>query len=129
MGTPGKGGWPTLRHYNIDTGLEGVQYNQKTSKAVCDEMKEDNYMETYVMEAGETSRCQVTDGDSCTDKEKEYIAKYNEQGAAAVASQYERLVEISKKEGAKQSVSGFKWLAQRKAILRKLSSGSNAEEL
>jgi hypothetical protein len=129
MGTPGKGGWPTLRHYNSETGLEGVQYNQKTSKAVCDEMKEDNYMETYVMEAGETSRCQIADGTNCTDKEKEYVAKYHEQGAAATSSQYERLVEMSKKEGAKQSVSGFKWLAQRKAILRKLLSENKADEL
>lgn len=126
LGTPGKGGWPTLRHYNSETGLEGVQYVQKTSKAVCDEMKEASYMETYVMEAGVTSSCNAANGDNCTDKEKEYIEKYNGK-SEDIESQSARLTEMSKQDGAKQSVSGYKWLAQRRSILRQLSAGASNE--
>lgn len=112
-----------MRHYNADTGLEGVQYEQKTGKAVCDEMKEDSYMETYIMEAANTSRCETSSGTYCSDKEKDYIKKYQHKGTSDVTAQYERLNSMSKQKGAKQSVAGYKWLAQRRAILRRLSTG------
>ena len=121
LGTPGKGGWPTLRHYNSETGLEGVQYVQKTKKAICDEMKEANYMETYVMEVGVTSNCNASNSEGCSDKEKEYIEKYKGK-ASDISAQNDRLAEMSKKEGAKQSITGYKWLAQRRSILRQLTS-------
>lgn len=125
-GSPGKGGWPTLRHYNKETGPQGEQYNQKTSKDPCDEMKEDSYMETYIMEAAQTSRCEATTGNNCSDKEKEYIKKYQEKGSDEVSSQYSRLVDMGKTQGSKQSIGGFKWLAQRTAILKQLHpSGSS----
>ena len=123
-GSPGAGGWPTLRHYNYETGAQGKQYVQKTSKAVCDEMKEAEYMDTYIMEAAVISQCNADTGDSCSEKEKEYINKYKEKGTDDVNAQSTRLAEMSQKSGAKQSIAGYKWLAQRRAILRQLQGGS-----
>ncbi len=126
-GTPGQGGWPTLRHYTKETGIQGAQYTQKTEKAVCDEMKEDNYMETYVMETALVSRCSVSTLEGCSDKEKEYIAKYQGLGPDAVADQTQRLAAMALTKGAKQSITGYRWLAARRAILKNL--GNTNQEL
>jgi len=120
VGSPGAGGWPTLRTYDAENP-GGKQYEQKTSKAVCDEMKEESYMDTYIMEAAVISQCDVASGATCSEKETEYIAKYKAKGADDINSQSDRLAEMSKKKGAKQSITGYKWLAQRRAILKQLS--------
>jgi len=36
----GQGGWPTLKFFNKETGLEGKNYVQKTDQRVCEEMKD-----------------------------------------------------------------------------------------
>lgn len=48
----GKGGWPTIKYFNKDTGIQGKQYEQKTSKRVCEELGEQSYMQAFVEEAG-----------------------------------------------------------------------------
>ena len=78
-------------------------------------------METYVMEVGVTSNCNASNSEGCSDKEKEYIEKYKGK-ASDISAQNDRLAEMSKKEGAKQSITGYKWLAQRRSILRQLTS-------
>lgn len=123
-GSPGAGGWPTLRHYNKATGISGEQYTQKTSGMVCDEMKQDNYMETYVMEAATISLCSVANQANCSDKEKEYIAKYQGMSSDDVTAQAERLTTMANTKGSKQSASGYKWLAARRAILKQLQGVS-----
>jgi len=128
-GSPGAGGWPTLRHYNKDTGIKGEQYTQKTSGMVCEEMKQDSYMETYVMEAGTLSRCSVANQENCSDKEKEYIAKYQSQSSEDTAAQAERLATMANTKGSKQSASGYKWLAARRAILKQLRAAAASPEL
>lgn len=50
----GKGGWPTIKYFNKETGLAGKQYTQKTSKKVCDELGDQSYMRAFVEEAGNT---------------------------------------------------------------------------
>lgn len=48
---PGRGGWPTIRYYNEDTGLEGGDYVKKTEDPVCNELGPyTNYLKEYVME-------------------------------------------------------------------------------
>lgn len=123
-GTPGAGGWPTLRHYNKATGIKGEQYKQKTSGMVCEEMKQDNFMESYVMEAATISRCSVATQENCSDKEKEYIDKYQGLPGGDVAAQAERLAAMASTPGSKQSASGYKWLAARRAILKQLQGTS-----
>ena len=35
VGSPGKGGWPTIRYYNKETGIEGAPYAQVTKDRMC----------------------------------------------------------------------------------------------
>jgi hypothetical protein len=45
------GGWPTIRYFNKETGLEGASYEQKTSKSMCDELGNEDNMIAYVEDA------------------------------------------------------------------------------
>lgn len=38
VGSPGAGGWPTVRKFNKATGLEGEAYNKATGDAMCTEL-------------------------------------------------------------------------------------------
>lgn len=35
---PGKGGWPTVRVFNKDTGVDGAEYPKQTKQAMCTEL-------------------------------------------------------------------------------------------
>jgi len=59
---------------------------------VCDELKVDANMESYVMEAAGTSKCDVSSKDGCSSKEADFIQKYTEEKTPTeVTSQLERL--------------------------------------
>lgn len=48
---PGAGGWPTIRYYNAETGLDGASYVQKTSDRICVELGPGTkYMNEYVLD-------------------------------------------------------------------------------
>lgn len=49
----GVGGWPTIRYFNKETGIGGAPYKKKTDKAMCDELKTNEYMNAYVEEVSE----------------------------------------------------------------------------
>lgn len=52
---PGRGGWPTIRYFNAETGLEGGDYVKKTDDAICTELGPyTNYLMEYVMEKLDT---------------------------------------------------------------------------
>lgn len=126
-GTPGAAGWPTIRYYNKKTGIAGADYKQKLQGAVCDELKVDDNMESYVMEAAGVSQCDVDTKTGCSSKEVEYIAKYSdEKSPADVISQLSRLEGMS---GTKLKASGLKWKAQRIAILKKLQRSAGSQDL
>jgi len=48
----GQGGWPTLKFFNKETGLEGKNYVQKTDQRVCEEMKDPKMVARWVNEIG-----------------------------------------------------------------------------
>jgi len=52
---PGKGGWPTIRYFNKETGIEGGTYVKKTPKSMCEELGNEAMMGAYVDEYGKTS--------------------------------------------------------------------------
>lgn len=64
----GTGGWPTIRYFNQATGYGGRPYLKKTTRSMCDELGDAEYMTAYVTEAGLTSSCNIADPDSCTEK-------------------------------------------------------------
>mmetsp|Transcript_21204 Transcript_21204/g.20369 ORF Transcript_21204/g.20369 Transcript_21204/m.20369 type:complete len:90 (+) Transcript_21204:270-539(+) len=52
---PGSGGWPTIRYFNKETGVDGGNYIKKTNKHTCDELGSVKGMSDYVKEYGKVS--------------------------------------------------------------------------
>lgn len=123
---PGKGGWPTIRYFNKETGYDGAEYTKKTSKSMCDELGDLSYMEAYVTEAGKTSLCAVATGKGCTEKELTFIEAWKEKDPADISSQYRRLAAM---RGNKVKASLAEWISQRIAILKQLGGAAEHEEL
>lgn len=48
IGQPGAGGWPTLRIFTPETGVEGVAYEKQTDMAMCDELKQEGYLQGVI---------------------------------------------------------------------------------
>jgi len=123
---PGDGGWPTIRYFNKETGVDGGSYKQKTDKMICDELKADAAMQAYVEEYGKTSLCSVVTGAGCSDKAKEYIAKMKNAGNTAIADQLKRLESM---DGSTMKSELRDWLNVRVAILRQFIKISSNTEL
>jgi len=123
----GKGGWPTIRYFNAETGPEGAPYEKKTDAAMCDELgpKGEDFMTLYVEEAGKTSLCAL-DGKGCSERQKAYIEKMRGKGADAQTAQLERLQKMDENAMTPQLKD---WLTQRKKILRRLLDDAAKEEL
>lgn len=115
--SPGKGGWPTIRYFNKETGYEGANYEKKTSDAMCTELGNMDYMQAYVEEAGGTSLCDVATKSGCSEKEAEYIDQWASKPQEEQQSQQERLVKM---KGGKMKPSLLKWINQRLAVLKQL---------
>jgi len=122
---PGAGGWPTVRYFNTGTGYGGAPYEKKTSKAMCDELGDEEYMEAYVMEQGGVFPCSAENGEGCSEKEKKYLKKWKEDKTIEDVS-----YQLSRLEGmvaGKMKPSLMKWIKQRIGILRQLKELSEAE--
>lgn len=121
----GKGGWPTIRYFNKETGPEGKAYEKKTDQAMCDELgpKGDDYMTMYVEEAGKTSACSLS-GKGCDDKSKAYIEKMKGKGPEEQLKQFERL---NKMDGSSMTPELKQWLDKRKKILKQMVEAEKEE--
>jgi len=122
-GSPGGGGWPTIRAYNKQTGYEGVfagdwKDANKLDGAMCDVFGKEENMQKYVEELGSTSLCKVSDGAGCSEKELEFIAKWKDKPKEEVAPQLARL-EGMKGKSMKPELKA--WLGQRIAVLKQLA--------
>lgn len=123
---PGQGGWPTVRYFNKDTGYGGANYNKKTSKAMCDELGDDKYMQAYVEEAGKTSLCSAETGSGCSDKEKKYAEQWKVKPVDKVTAQITRLEGMTSK---KMTQNLKTWVIQRLAILKQIKKAGDHDEL
>lgn len=111
---PGAGGWPTIKFFNKETGLEGKAYEKKTDMAMCEELGPNNdYMEAFVEEAGKTSLC-GTDGSNCDERSLKYLEKAREQDESYWKSHMERLTKLED-ENMKEDLKV--WIKKRKKIL------------
>mmetsp|Transcript_32118 Transcript_32118/g.43991 ORF Transcript_32118/g.43991 Transcript_32118/m.43991 type:complete len:155 (+) Transcript_32118:212-676(+) len=128
-GSPGKGGWPTIRYYNKQTGAAGKDYEKKTSMAMCSELgPEGGLLPSFIEEAGKTSLCS-TEGpeySGCSDKQKKFIGQVEEMSPEDREKQIARLRTMKDK---KMKPELSKWVSQRLVILEALSSSSSKEEL
>jgi hypothetical protein len=75
---PGAGGWPTIRYFNAETGYDGKPYTQKTSKSMCDELGDMEYMRAYITDKA-VPPCPVSNPASeyCSDRERAFIAVWS----------------------------------------------------
>ena len=95
----GQGGWPTVRYFNAETGYDGAPYKQKTSKSMCDELGDMEYMRAYVNEKG-VPPCKVSQPElHCSAKEQEYIKSWSAKDAAAVSAERARLEKMRDAKG------------------------------
>jgi hypothetical protein len=128
-GSPGGGGWPSIRAYNKKTGYEGVfagdwKDANKLDGAMCDVFGNQETMQKYVEELGSTSLCSTKDGEGCSDKEKEFIAKWQGKTTEEAAAQLARLQGM---KGSSMKPELKAWLGQRMAILKQLANPSKDE--
>jgi hypothetical protein len=116
---PGAGGWPTLRHFNKQTGYGGAPYAKKTDKAMCDELgPKEEYMQLYVEEIGGVSQCNVATPDvGCSDEQKKFIGKWGEKSKDDLQAQITRLKGMVDKDGTSMKPEALKWAKQRLAIV------------
>ena len=66
-GSPGAGGWPSIRYYNKQTGYDGAfagdwKDSNGLQGAMCDVFGKDENLQRYVEEMASTSLCSVVDG-------------------------------------------------------------------
>lgn len=120
---PGAGGWPTIRYFNKETGIEGAPYIKKTDKSMCDELGDDTYMNAYITEIGHTSLCSIETLKGCNEKEIAYINKM--KGSDSIDSQLKRLEGMN---GATMKEELKDWLEKRIKILRSLSEGGDGSD-
>lgn len=117
--SPGAGGWPTVRYFNKETGIAGGTYVKKTRDPMCTELGNEDYMIEYVEEYGSTSLCAVDTEKGCNEKEIGYIAKMKSKTGAELQAQIERLDSMDESSMTPEL---FKWLKQRKKILKQLAA-------
>lgn len=123
IGSPGAGGWPTIRYFNKKTGYEGGEYKKKTNDAMCTELGPGKpYMQQLIEEYGGVSPCSVKTEDGCSDKEKAFIKTWKAKLAAAstvtdVEKQIERLEGMM---GTSMKAELMQWVTQRVAIFKQL---------
>jgi len=117
--SPGAGGWPTIKYFNKKTGIKGAPYTKKTSKAMCDELGDIKYMSEYVMEAGETSLCNVVTKAGCSEREGNFIDKMKSKGIDSSIKQLARLQGMQDKP---MKTALKEWLGQRIAVLKQLTA-------
>jgi len=115
---PGAGGWPTIRYFNEETGVDGKPYTQKTDMSMCDELgPKYDYMMEYVMEAGNTSLCNIFDGSGCDDRSIKYLEKFKPKSKVEKEEQLKRLDGM---EGSSMKTELKDWLKVRKRLLKSM---------
>ena len=116
----GAGGWPTVRYFNAETGYEGKPYTQKTSKSMCDELGDMQYMRGYIEEFGAKPCDAASDAlANCSEKEAAFATTWKtSKSVAQRTAEVARLEKMGATLVATPAV--LKWHRQRLAILKRL---------
>jgi len=122
----GAGGWPTVRIFNKETGYGGKAYEKKTSQAMCDELgPKTDYMQQLVEEFA--TLCSIEDTSSgCSDKQKDFIAKWVDKPLEEVKKQHARLDGMA---GGSMKPEAKQWLKERMGIFKQVAKKKHGEEL
>lgn len=124
-GSPGAGGWPTIRYFNEETGYEGGDYKKKTSDPMCTELGPGKpYLEEYITEYGKTSLCSTQTEVGCSDKEKKFIATWKEklQTGASTDDLNKQIDRLEGMASGSMKAELKTWLTQRLSIFKQLKT-------
>jgi len=127
-GSPGKGGWPTIRYYNKETGPQGKDYEKRTNMAMCSELGPEggSMLQDYIESAGSTSLCAlVAPYQGCSDKEVKFITKMQSLSPNDWVFQRDRLTSMKQK---KMKDTLLQWVNARLSILNKLLASSEGTQ-
>jgi len=129
---PGSGGWPTIRYFNKETGVDGGTYEKVTEKPMCQELLDRHNMVNYIEGYGGTSLCDVNTKTNCNERELSFLEKYAEDSTKQ-ETELQRLESMSNDA---MSPTSEEWILRRLRILQKLNNNedktvkdSNGEEL
>lgn len=119
---PGAGGWPTIRHFNTQTGYGGKKYPKKTAHMMCDELgPEEQFMRKYIEEQGDTVMCNMARPEAtCTEKQQKFVKKWLGKPSSEFQKQIERLQTMMAEEAEGMSPEAIEWNQHRIGIFRQL---------
>lgn len=139
---PGAGGWPSVVHFNKDTGYKGSSYaadSKKTNMPMCDELGpncandercngQGGLLQAHVEEKGKTALCQAQPpfkGCSREDKDKmkKVLKKYAKKSFAAMEAKLDKLNSHEKsKQWARYPEADKVWIKQQITIIEFISA-------
>jgi len=122
---PGKGGWPTIRYFTKETGLDGANYDKKTQKSMCDELGDVYTMIEYIEDASGAALC-GTDGSNCNEQELAYLNEMKAKSVQEHTTMKERLDKLDVKN-LKEELQ--EWNYRRRRILVHLLADGGRDEL
>jgi len=142
-GSPGDGGWPTIRTYSSETGYEGTfagdwKESNSLDGAMCDVFGKEETMQRYVEEMAGIHApgvfvggvlctdfaclCEQKESGACTKAEIGYEAKFKDAPLSDVQSRLKLLSASMAKSGKTDE-----WMKQRITILKLLVSTRAAD--
>ena len=134
-GSPGAGGWPSIRVYNKRTGYDGADagdWKDANGHAgqMCDVFGDEDIMQSYVEEmagvllctSGMECICKKRESGECKKVEYEYYKKFKDAPMADIESRLKLLAGSMDKSDHKDE-----WMKQRVAILRLITKLRQAQ--
>ena len=91
---------------------------------MCDELGDDDYLNDYIMSAGNTFLCEVDSKKGCNEKESKFIDTWTGKTPDEVSSELSRLENV---KGANLSAAQKEWFAQRIRVLKQLNKQGSVE--
>jgi hypothetical protein len=120
---PGSGGWPTIRYFTGETGVDGGSYVKKTTKSICDELGTFEAMVDYIEEYGKTVLCGL-DKTNCNQHEIDYLERMSPKTLEEIEQEYQRIsgMDVERLQEALQE-----WNLRRRRILSKMLAAVKTE--
>lgn len=118
---PGHDGWPTIRYFNSNTGLEGGDYVAKTKMRKWEELgPEHMFLIEYIEDMSNSPLCDVITTKNCDNRSYAFIQNANKLTPIELQAKLEEVHvkenEMRHKKGGKRDL----WLIQQKSILLQL---------
>jgi len=123
---PGSGGWPTIRYFTKETGIEGGTYTKVTDEPMCKELGDRNLMVDYVEGYANTALCDVQTKEHCTEKEAAYVDTWSQKTGDEQLAQLQRLQGMVSGQAMNKDLEEWAW--RRQMILQKLQRGQTPVE-